>query len=149
MLPTRVAVATRLPAGLRGFGGVKALEPHLLPRHFKRIRIDDPGHAAPDLNGAFADAVRRRLGLASGRLPVLAHAGGLPFLMTMPFACDLAPLVTVCPAKMATIGGGPSGMSQRRAGREGHGQQDQLDTPAQQMSTTVAFYSPVDLWIYE
>ena len=37
VFPTLVALAGRLPAGLRGFGGVNALEPHLLPSHFKRI----------------------------------------------------------------------------------------------------------------
>ena len=139
VFPTLIALAGRLPAGLRGLGGVNALEPHLLPRHFKRIGIDDPGHAAPDLNGAFAAAVRPRLGLASGRLPVLAGAGYLPFLMTMPFACDLAPLGTVCPAIVAAIGGGPAGMGQGWAGREYHAQQDQLDTPAKQMNAPVHF----------
>ena len=43
VFPALVAVAGRLPAGLRRFGGVNALEPHRLPRHFKRIGIDDPG----------------------------------------------------------------------------------------------------------
>ena len=56
-----VAVAGGLAAGFRGFGGVNALESHLLPSYFKRIRINDPWHAAPDLNGDFADTVLRRL----------------------------------------------------------------------------------------
>ena len=102
VFPTLVG-ATRLPAGLTGLGGVNALEPHLLPRHFKRVAVNDPGHAAQDLNGDFAAAVLRRLGQASGRLPVLAHAGGLPFLMTMPCACDLAPLGTIGPARVTPV----------------------------------------------
>ena len=53
-LPTPVALAGRLPAGLRGFGGINALEADPLPGHFQRVRVHDPGHAAPDLNGDFA-----------------------------------------------------------------------------------------------
>ena len=124
VVPARVAGATRLPAGLTGLGGVNALEPHLLPHHFKRIRIHDPGHAAQDLNGA----VLRRLGRTSGRLPVLAHAGGWPFLMTMPFAGDLAPLVTVRPARVTPVSRPAARVGRARAscqdGREQHGQED-------------------------
>ena len=129
MVPARVAGATRLPAGLRRFGGVNALEPHLLPRHFKRIGIHDPGHAAQDLNGACAAAVLRRLGRARRRLPVLAHAGGWPFLMTMPFARDLAPLGTIGPAKMTPVRRPAARVGQAQAGcqdgREPHGQEDE------------------------
>ena len=88
------------------------------PRHFKRVRIDDPGQRAPDLNGACGAAVRRRLGLVSGRLPVLAGVGWLPFLMTMPFAGDLAPLGTIGPARVTAVGGRIAGMAPGRRDRE-------------------------------
>ena len=127
-------MATRLPARLRRFGGINALEPYLLPRHFKRIGIHDPGHAAQDLHGACATAVLRRLGRARGQLPVLAHAGGLPFLMTMPCARDLAPLGTVRPAKMTAVRRPPARMSRARAsgqdGREQHGQEGEESSHA-------------------
>ena len=145
VFPALIALAGRLPAGLTGLGGVNALESHLLPRHFKRIGIDDPGHAAQDLNGACAAAVLRRLGLASGRLPVLTGAGWLPFLMTMPFVCDLTSLGTVCPAIVAAVCREAARMSQSRAGREYYDQQDQLDTPAQQMNAPSHF---ILLWVY-
>ena len=61
-LTTPVALAGRLPAGLRGFGGINALESHPLPGHFKRVRVDDPGRATPNLNGNFSDAFPRCLG---------------------------------------------------------------------------------------
>ena len=142
VVPARVAVATRLPARLRGFGGVNALEPHLLPRHFKRIGIDDPGHAAQDLNGEFAAAVLHRLGRASGRLPVLVHAGGLPFLMTMPCACDLTPLVTLAGPIVTPVRREAARMGQGRAGcqdgRKQHGQEGEESSHAGHDSSRLA-----------
>ena len=73
--------------------------------------------------------------------------------MTMPGACDLALLGTIGPAIVTAVCREAARMSQSRAGREGHGQQGQLDTPAQQMNATVHFallsvYLFMNNWIY-
>ena len=117
---TPIALAGRPPAGLRRFGSINALESHLLPSHFKRIRVNDSWRAAPDLNGDFAGTVRRRLGVSSWRLHGLARAGWLP--MTMPFSFDLALLGTIGPAIVTPVGREAARMRSGRAGREGHDQ---------------------------
>ena len=100
-----VALAGGLAAGLRGFGGINALEADPLAGHLQGVGIDDPRGIVSDFNGDFADALLRRLGWASGRrLHGPARAGAWPVPMTMPRAVDLAPLGTIGAAIVTAIG---------------------------------------------
>ena len=102
-ISTPIALAGGLAAGLRGFGGINALEANPLASHFQGVSINDSWCAVPYLDGNFSDAFLRRLGLSDWGRYVLAWTGSLPAPVTMPLAIGLAPLGTIGPAIMTAV----------------------------------------------